>query len=587
MATLTAVAAAVMLAAPPTEPAAPDRRAPVWLSASQGGLPSPDSAAPWLARQESDRVEAIAVVSTLPASVDGEAEGTGRIGAAPMSMRLFVIGPLLVSPRCAASAAESACRARALESLSLADAVLEARISSDRADNRADNRTDNRTWFLRDAPKQIAGDDIDWTVPSGAACAIIGPHAATEGCPAAPAADAALGARLHRLGSALLADAHRAAIDPPATEARSALRARVLEVPPLPPGDAISFAGWCKAVDGAQCLLRVAGDPRAADLWMSDLAELLKRIGAGEQAAAFRARAAASDAVVASFSEHQAFPLECWRIGEALVRAREVRRQTLAKVIAEAVRIALDAGMAPDALRELEQRLAMCEEWLPLGLEIDASGMRTMGGHLVERLTASPQAEWDVLRARETSWEAYAAMWNLSGDLPESIRRARAAQRSDAIELMQRTAFGPGVLDGAAGPTDAQLRSLGASLRELVESPFQPLLLLPATERGVERFRSEMQANSEAMSRGWGAELAAIRAEGDPAAADWMWRMFIADIRFQLASALIGELALEQASYQLQTGSAPSWTNPFAGDCSPAWINSSGDPPFASMLRRQ
>ena len=354
---------------------------------------------------------------------------TDAIGAANAVSQRYRIGPLLVAPRC--GDADPACRRRVEDALALAGRSLLTR-APDPVPGAAE-AADATGWFLSDAAQRPEGVPVIWPTPASSACPIALP--ATDapeiapGCVPVPPIDAPLAARLHDLGTSLLEDA-RALRDGTLEDGRRQRAiARVAEVAAIPPNDAVSFAGWCRAIDGAQCLLRASGDFRAADLRLRELTDLLVRIGAKEQSDAFRGRVAAATDGISAFSVDAAFPLECWVIGERVLQAHEERRRVIAKVTRLAVGIALRAGMAPGALRELELRLASCEPWLPLGIEFGADPMRALEAHLETRLVATERPEWDVTDARAAAWESYAALWNLGGAMPDSLVRLRGRQR--------------------------------------------------------------------------------------------------------------------------------------------------------------
>ncbi len=553
MTLLTTLCSALVLATPPEVREA----APAWL------CPPTSTSGVLLAQDHRDSPRAFAVL--IPAA--GHA---------------FDVGPLLVSPVC--GAADSACRESALAHAHLAEATLSLPSLK--------QETAGATLpcvLLRDRrpalPRHRVADEAPWSTDVVTACPIVGSReteavasaAPASDCPTAPAPDLELAAQLHQLGVALLTEARAAAAAELTDDAKKALVLRATAVPALAPSEAIAFAGWCKAVDGAQCVLRAAGDLQGAALRVQDLTDLLERIGAAREASVFRSRANTSDVGIASFSEHEYFPLECWRLGEAVVRARVERARLLASVLEDALRIARAAGLAPEALKELELRFGQCEAWLPLGMRLDARARDDIRAQLKERLTKSEEAQWDVMQTRETTWEAYAAMWNLSDALPASLMQERASQRAGYRDFFHSTAIEP------LGPIDPSfLASLDDALSELINSPFQPPLLFPTTGAGIKAFRRELLMYTEGGLEDdlkWTAEL---RAEIDPALRAWLWRLHTENWITIMASCTVGELAL-------QCGMGPdvaSYRNPFGADCSPAYCNTGGSP-YASLLRRR
>ena len=491
---------------------------------------------------------------------------TDAIGAANAVSQRYRIGPLLVAPRC--GDADPACRRRVEDALALAGRSLLTR-APDPVPGAAE-AADATGWFLSDAAQRPEGVPVIWPTPASSACPIALP--ATDapeiapGCVPVPPIDAPLAARLHDLGTSLLEDA-RALRDGTLEDGRRQRAiARVAEVAAIPPNDAVSFAGWCRAIDGAQCLLRASGDFRAADLRLRELTDLLVRIGAKEQSDAFRGRVAAATDGISAFSVDAAFPLECWVIGERVLQAHEERRRVIAKVTRLAVGIALRAGMAPGALRELELRLASCEPWLPLGIEFGADPMRALEAHLETRLVATERPEWDFTDARAAAWESYAALWNLGGAMPDSLVRLRGRQRDACAAEFGRSM-------GAGDWSPVEIERMRGEMRAFVESPFQTLLVMPFDESTMDRFRREYGSALEYQREDFAETAAEMReadADGDPELREWIWRQH-ANFQRQVFLASLNSAAMDGLKHRA------SFANPFGDDCHPAMIGSYGN----------
>ena len=368
----------------------------------------------------------------------------------------------------------------------------------------------------------------------------------------------------------------------------AALAQFVLTVPLSPTADALGFVAWCTAVDGEQALLRARGDIAAADRRVRDLRSALTSIGADVAALRVSERVPAGSTEFRSFTFVDGFPFEAWTIACTLSAALERRHRAVETLLALAAGIAIDAGLLPEAIKELTKRIRQMEASLPPGFNMTNEFEAAITKHLAARFSAELKSGIDVVQARTAVWELFAAAWNMQGALPEQVRTEREAQRSELVSQFMdgfTVAFGKIPIPGLAD----QFRS---TLRSEIDSPFQACLLYPADEVALREARTQL-ANSlehyaESVMDFLGPEL-----QEDPDK-NLVWWEYERPRRIAVLNQINSHQFMFEIvgayMYRLDRGVSPyartPRAHPFFGDADVYWSTASNKPPLPRLTLR-
>ena len=369
----------------------------------------------------------------------------------------------------------------------------------------------------------------------------------------------------------------------------AALAQFVLTVPLSPTADALGFVAWCTAVDGEQALLRARGDIAAADRRVRDLRSALTSIGADVAALRVSERVPAGSTEFRSFTFVDGFPFEAWTIACTLSAALERRHRAVETLLALAAGIAIDAGLLPEAIKELTKRIRQMEASLPPGFNMTNEFEAAITKHLAARFSAELKSGIDVVQARTAVWELFAAAWNMQGALPEQVRTEREAQRSELVSQFMdgfTVEFGKIPIPGLAD----QFRS---TLRSEIDSPFQACLLYPADEVALREARRELanglEHYAESVMFWFGQELQQDQGPDERAMAEYLRPIYTARFNQGLSHQFMFEI-VGAYMYRLDRGVSPyartPRANPFFGDADPYWSTGSDKPPLPRLTLR-
>jgi hypothetical protein len=405
---------------------------------------------------------------------------------------------------------------------------------------------------------------------------------------------------LDALGASLLCEARRIATareagnaEPEAAVTEGAIIKPSPTVALSPTADPLGFVAWCVAVDGEQALLRARGNVTAADRRVRDLRASLKAIDAHIEVLHLDERVPAGSTGFRSLTFVQQFPLEAWSVACAVSKSLERRHQSVEKLLALAVSIAISSGLAPEAIAELTARIRQMEESLPPGFAMTKDFEATVEAHLGGRFAPQARQGIDVVQARTAAWELFAAAWNLRGVLPEQVLEQRGQQRSAATDQLMNAYAG--AIGRVSLPTLSE--DFRAAIEAELNSPFQACLMYPADPRSWAEIKTEIAAAAEygagEVENWFGYELTtdpdnledpSFLQMRDYTRADRV-RRFNSNSSHQFMFHVIGSLMHHLDRGVARNSRAPR-TNPFFADCNPYWSSRSGQPPLPRLTQR-
>lgn len=277
---------------------------------------------------------------------------------------------------------------------------------------------------------------------------------------------------------------------------RAGVPPEAIEAPGLA-ADLFDVVTWLELSDARQAVLRRRGEVTAADAVVKDMQAFLKILKAPGLESLLSERVPSGTEGFASLVLHESWQTDAWQLVEPVLRLSASLDRTKREFASLAERVARDANLAPEALKELKARLATVARNMPPGFEWTQRFEEDCEAHMRKAFTAgaefggAPRAPaFDPanplvasIYARTVAFEIFGYAWAQPNAMLPSMQAERQARLAQAVAPLEE-AVRTGSLTTRSGVDQGRIAlDLIASYLSSEDARWKPWVVFPPSEK--------------------------------------------------------------------------------------------------------